>query len=128
MKKDRKSINNIRIMAVEKKADLAERLTRLLIKDPVEVYRESDIDRVLERFESEAYDVLVVTSAAFRAGRIDGIELLEVIAAKSPVTQILFLAESEDIQTAIAALKVGTYQYAKLPLGDEELQLRMYDA
>jgi len=110
-------------MAVEKKANLAERLTRLFAKDKVEVYREYSIDRVVERFESESYDVLVITSAAFRTGTIDGIELLEIIAANSPATQILFLAESGDIKTAMAALKAGTYQYAKLPLGDEELQL-----
>lgn len=123
MKKSKKPTNSARIMAVEKKADIAERLTGLLSKDHIEVHRESSIDRVIERFESEAYDVLVVTSAAFRAGRTDGIELLEIIAANSPGTQILFLAESGDIQTAMAALKAGTYQYAKLPIEDEELQL-----
>jgi len=110
-------------MTVEKKTDLVERLTRLLAGDNIEVHRESNIDRVLERFESEAYDILVITSAAFKAGRSDGIELLEVIAANSPTTQILFLAEPGDIQTAMAALKAGTYQYAKLPVEDEELKL-----
>jgi DNA-binding NtrC family response regulator len=87
------------------------------------VHHESSIDRVLERFESESYDVLVFTSTAFKTGRIDGIELLEVIAAKSPATQILFLTESGDIKTAMAAIKAGTYQYAKTPIEDEELQL-----
>ena len=123
MKKNKKPTQNIRMMTVEKKADLVERLTRLLAGDNIEVHRESNIDRVLERFETEAYDVLVITSAAFKAGRSDGIELLEVIAANSPATQILFLAESGDIQTAMAALKAGTYQYAKLPIEDEELKL-----
>jgi len=123
MKKSKRSTNNICIIAVEKKADLANRLTLLFAKDNIEVHRETNIDRVLERFESESYDVLVMTSAAFKGGRIDGIELLEVIAAKSPATQIIFLAESGDIKTAMAAIKAGTYQYAKTPIGDEELQL-----
>jgi DNA-binding NtrC family response regulator len=123
MKKSKKPKNCIRIMAVEKKAHLADRLTHLFAKDPIEVHRESSIDRVIERFESEAYDVLVITSAAFKVGQTDGIELVEVIATNSPVTQIIFLTESEDIQTAMAALKAGTYQYAKLPIEDEELQL-----
>jgi DNA-binding NtrC family response regulator len=123
MKKSKKPIDNTCIMVVEKKADLAERLTGLLAKNHIDVHRESSIDRVVERFESEVYGVLIVTSAAFRAGRTDGIELLEVIAANSPGTQILFLAESGDIQTAMDALKAGTYQYAKLPIEDEELQL-----
>jgi DNA-binding NtrC family response regulator len=123
MKKNKKSTNSTRIMVLEKKADIAERLTDLLAEDCIHVHRESNIDRVVERFESEAYDVLIVTSAAFRVGRTDGIELLEIVVANSPGTQILFLAESGDIQTVMAALKAGTYQYAKLPIEDEELQV-----
>ena len=80
-----------RIIAVDKKAELAERLACLFAGDDTEVRRESSLDRVLERFESEPYDVLVVTTDAFRAGKIDGIELLEVISANAPMTQILFL-------------------------------------
>jgi len=102
---------------------LAKRLAGLFAKDDVYVSRESDIDRVLERFESDPYDVLIITSAALKAGDMDGIGLLEVIAANSPMTQILFLVEPQDIQTAMSALKAGTYQYAKLPIGDDELRL-----
>jgi len=115
--------DKIRIIAVDTSTDLASRLTDLLGKDKTDVCRESSIDRVIERFESEPYDVLVVTGAAFEAGKMDGIELLEVIAAKSPVTQVLFLVEPRDIGIAMSALKAGTYQYAKLPIGDEELKL-----
>ncbi len=113
----------IRIIAVDKTMQLAQRLAGLFAKDDVDVFRESGIDRVLEKFESEPYDVLIVTSATFKAREIDGIELLEVIAANSPMTQILFLVEPRDIQTAMSALKAGTYQYAKLPIGDDELRL-----
>ncbi|MFX0199781.1 MAG: sigma-54-dependent transcriptional regulator [Candidatus Hodarchaeota archaeon] len=113
----------IRIIAVDKTAQLAQRLSEVFAKDDVEVFRELSIDRVLERFESEPYDVLIITGAAFQEGDIDGIGLLEIIAANSPMTQILFLVEPQDIQTAMSALKAGTYQYAKLPLGDDELRL-----
>lgn len=110
-------------MAVDKGADLAQRLNSLFAKDDVDVCRESRIDRVLERFETHPYDVLVVTSDAFRDSRVDGIELFQMIAANSPVTQILFLVEPREIRSAMSALKAGTYQYAKLPIGDEELRL-----
>jgi DNA-binding NtrC family response regulator len=113
----------IRIIAVDNTVELAQRLTGIFAKNDVEVFRELSIDCVLERFESEPYDVLIITSAAFKEGDIDGIELLEVIAANSPTTQILFLVEPRDIQTAMSALKAGTYQYAKLPIGDDELRL-----
>ncbi len=81
------------------------------------------MDHVLERFESESFDVLILTSSAFKGGEIDGVELLDVIAVNSPMTQVLFLVEGRDIRTAMLALKAGTYQYAKLPISDEELHL-----
>lgn len=123
MIRSRKPTNKARIIAVDKKSDLTERLVRLLAKDRIEVHHEPSIDRVLERFGAEPYDVFVLTSDAFKAGQMDGVELLEVIAANSPATQILFLVEPRDIKTAMSALKAGTYHYAKLPIGDEELQL-----
>jgi DNA-binding NtrC family response regulator len=116
-------MKKIRIIAVDISTDLAGRLKGLFDEKKVDVHRESSIDGVLEKFQSKSYDVLIVTSAAFKAGRMDGMELLEVIAAKSPVTQVLFLAEPGDIEIAMSALKAGTYQYAKLPISDQELGL-----
>jgi DNA-binding NtrC family response regulator len=111
------------IIVVAKDAEVARTIERLFPAGSVQVSRESSIDRVLERFESDPYDMLLITSAAFKAGDIDGVELLEVISAKSPATQILFLAAARDIRIAMAALKAGGYHYARLPIGDEELRL-----
>lgn len=116
-------LGNIKIIAVDKGVDLTERLKTLFEQSDVHIFRESSIDHVLERFESESFDVLMLTSSAFKAGEIDGVELLDVIALNSPMTQVLFLAEARDIRAAMSALKAGTYQYAKLPISDEELRL-----
>ncbi len=113
----------IRIMVVDLSAGLEERLGVVFPRRKVEVVRESDTDRVLSRFGTENYDVMILTSEAYMAGRISGDELLEELAAKSPVTQVLFLAEPRHIGVAMSALKAGSYQYARLPIGDEELKL-----
>lgn len=123
MTRSREATNKTHVIAVDKKSDLSARLTRLLAKDGIEVHHEPGLDRVLEKFAIEHCDVLVLTGDALRARQTDGVELLEVIAANSPATQILFLVEPRDIKTAMSALKAGTCQYAKLPIGDEELQL-----
>jgi DNA-binding NtrC family response regulator len=115
--------DNIKIIAVDKSVDLSNRLKSIFKASNIKIFRESSLDRVLERFERESFDVLVVTTSSFKAGQTDGIELLEVIAYNSPMTQVLFLAENRDIQTAMSALKAGTYQYAKFPISDEELRL-----
>jgi DNA-binding NtrC family response regulator len=113
----------IRIIAVDTSSVLAGRLRGMFGDKKVDVHCESSIDRVLDKFESESYDILIVTSAAFEEGQMDGIHLLEAVTANSPTTQMLFLVEPDDIRTAMSALKAGTYQYAKLPIDDEELKL-----
>jgi len=116
-------MDDVNIITVTKGVELADRIKGLFPERDIQVTRESSLDRVLERFENGSYDVLLVTSDAFKAGEIDGIELLEVIAEKSPVTQVLFLAEKRDIRIAMSALRAGTYQYARFPISDEELRL-----
>lgn len=82
----------------------------------------SNIDLVTDRFEGESCDVLLITSSAFKAGSTDGIELLEVINTRSPTTEVIFLAASDDIRTAMAALRAVSCQYVKQPASDEELR------
>jgi DNA-binding NtrC family response regulator len=81
------------------------------------------VEKQLERVEREPCDVLLITSVAFHAGHSDGIELLEVLSANNPRTQVLFVAEPEDIDVAMTALKAGSYHYAKQPIGDDELRM-----
>jgi len=113
----------IKIIVVDLSSDLEGRLKTLFPDRKVHVFRESGTDRVLSRFETEIYDVMILTSEAYMAGNISGDELLEELAAKSPITQVLFLAEPRHIGVAMSALKAGSYQYARLPIGDEELKL-----
>ena len=117
------SAKKIKIICVCKGSELPQRIRTVLGPSKPEVVFEPSMDRVLERFEDKVFDVLVISSAAFNAGRIDGGYLIEVIAAKSPQTQILFIADDRAIRTAMTALKAGSYHYAKLPVSDEELRL-----
>ena len=117
------SRQSVHIICVDKNVDTSERLKRLFPEQHVEVWREPSIDQVIERFEARSFDVLVITAAAVKAGEIDGIELLEVIAAKSPTTQIIFLIDPREIRLAMSALKAGSYQYTKWPISDEEFRL-----
>jgi len=117
------TLNNSHIICVERNHDLTQRLKTLFDPDTVEVTRLSSMDHVLEQFETTHCDVLILTSLIFQDAQIDGVELLDLIAANSPMTQVLFLSESSDIRMAMSALKAGSYQYAKLPVTDEELRL-----
>jgi DNA-binding NtrC family response regulator len=113
------------VVVVARDNGLARRIEGLFPPAEVEVTRESSIDHVVERFESESHDLLLLTSAAFKAGQIDGIELLEVVAGASPATQVLFLVEPRDIRAAMSTVKAGLYEYVKLPVTEEELRVHI---
>lgn len=111
------------IICVDRDSSIESRLKYIFADKDIFVLRESSIDRVLERFEHQTFDVLIITSATAKSGKLDGIELLEVISAKSPATQIILLIDPREIRMAMSALKIGTYQYTKLPVSDEELRM-----
>ena len=111
------------LVTVSKTPDLAQRIESLRPRAVARVAHEPSIDRALERIESEPCDVLIVTGASARAGGVGGIELLDVVRARSPQTQVLLLVRKQGVRSALAAVKAGAYQYAKLPVSDEELRL-----
>lgn len=113
----------LNIFCVDQNPEMARRLPDMFPERPVRVTLEKSIDKVVDRFEQDAYDVLILSSAAHANGDRDGIEILELISSKCPATQILFLVESNKLPMAMSALKAGSYQYAKLPIGDQELKL-----
>lgn len=118
------SSNPAKIIVVETGRGLADKVRSLGAQGRgYDVVAENGLDRVLERFESESFDVLLLTSQAALAAAGNGVELLEVLSAKSPRTQVLFLAEPGHLRAARAALRSGACQYARLPIGDEELRL-----
>ena len=108
----------MRIICVTKTAELRDRIRKLFSGQTSQADFEPNLDRVLERFETTAYDILLITSVAIREGEIDGLELLDVVRARSPGTQVLFLAEARDLKLAMSSLEVGAYQYATLPISD----------
>jgi DNA-binding NtrC family response regulator len=88
-----------------------------------EVSIERTLEHAFEKFEEQTFDVLMLTGAAFKFQIDSTIELLEIIATKSASTQVLILVHPKELPLAFSALKVGSYQYAKLPVADEELRL-----
>ena len=120
--------NPINILCVDPGREIFHQLQEVFTDHTYQVMLELNIGRVLERFEREGFAVLVISSAALRSNQGVGIELLEVVSAKSPGTQILFLINPKEIKLAASALRAGSYHYSKLPVSSEELRLLVESA
>jgi len=111
------------LLCVDPVGDISNRLSALLDLHGAVVKRESRSERVLERFEGQSFDVLVILDKAAAQGDMDSLELIETIVAKNPATQVIYLAERGGLKRAMAAVKKGAFQYGVLPISDEELRL-----
>lgn len=115
--------DRLNIMVVDRDLELLRQTQRIFPQDAADVSLERTLGHAFEKFEEQTYDILVLTGAAFKF-QIDGtIELLEIIATKCAITQVLILVYPRELPLAFSALKAGSYQYSKLPIADEELRL-----
>ncbi|NQT87314.1 hypothetical protein HQ560_11150 [bacterium] len=95
--------NAATIMLVADDATLDRRIESLWPDRELNVCREPSIAHALERFESQPCDLLIITSSAFRAGEVVGVELLDVFAAGPARTRVLFLVEPKHMHVATSA-------------------------
>ena len=78
---------------------------------------------IASHLKDENTNILILTGSVFKLHPDNTFDLLELIATKSTITQILFLIGPKELPLASSALKAGSYQYAKLPVPDEELRM-----
>ena len=114
----------IRIVCLDSQRMLCRQVEEIFARDgQVVVAYEKSLEKVLDRVELEVCDILLASSAGVRDGRMDWLDFVELLSAKSPWTQIIFLIKPREVALASKALKAGSYHYAKLPVSNEELKL-----
>lgn len=113
----------VNILVIEHGVELIRQLKRICSEKKFTIMAAQTIEHAFEKFEDHEIDILILTGSVARFGRIRGMALLDIISEKSAATQILFLASSRDMSLVFSALKSGSYQYAKLPIADSELQM-----
>ena len=123
MNQTKASKKKVTILVVERGVELIRQLRRICSDRKFIIRTAQSIEHGFEHFEDHEIDILILTGSVARFGRIHGMPFLDIISEKSAATQILFLASSKDMSLVFSALKRGSYQYAKLPISDSELQM-----
>ncbi len=115
--------DRIKIIVVDRTLEFFRQVQRVFPRDAADLYFERTLEHALEKFEDFTFDILILTGSVFKIRPDTTFELLELIATKSTITQILFLINPGDLPLVSSALKAGSFQYAKLPVPDEELRM-----
>lgn len=116
-------IDKIRIICVDKGRELASHLKQIFNETQITLAYQRTLDEVVDRFERETFDLMLFSSSVTQGRQDSAIEILELISAKCPRTQILFFTEPGQLKLANAALKAGAFHYSTFPIGQEELKL-----
>ena len=113
----------IKIICVDKGIALAHQVKHIFGDEGLSLAYEKSLDEVVDRFEREVFDLMLFSSSMAHTHPENALEILDVISAKCPGTQILFFTHPGKLKIAHRALRSGVFHYSLLPVSDEELKL-----
>jgi len=112
-----------RVICVDEGKELALQVLGMYKDDEISLSYEKGLAKVVDRFEREAFDIMLLSSSVALRDPEETFEILELLRFKCPSTQILFFTHPSKLKIAHQALRAGAYHYSLLPITDEELKL-----
>ncbi|MDX6771196.1 MAG: sigma-54 dependent transcriptional regulator [Elusimicrobiota bacterium] len=109
-----------RILLVEDDPSQSAMLTLELKRRGFRVESEKSAPRAVARLEKEIFDAVVTD---LRLGEGDGLKVVAAAKASQPETGVVVITGHGSIDTAVAAMKAGAYDYLTKPIEPEELAL-----
>jgi len=109
----------LRIMVIDDENIVGKRLKPALEKtgDIVETFEDSE--KALARFNEEPFDIVVTD---IRMEKLDGIEILEQILAKSGRTKVIIITGYATVEVAREALSKGAFDFIAKPFKPGDLR------
>ena len=109
----------LKIMVIDDENIVGKRLKPALEKtgDIVETFEEGE--KALARFDEEPFDIVVTD---IRMEKINGIEILERILAKSSRTKVIIITGYATVEVAREALSKGAFDFIAKPFKPDDLR------
>jgi diguanylate cyclase (GGDEF)-like protein len=107
-----------RILVVDDEESVRGFLSQVLSDDGHKITSAASGEEALEIFKKDPYPLVI---ADIRLGAMNGIELLQHIRKINPESQVIIITSHASLETAIAALRAGAYDYLIKPFEDLEL-------
>ena len=112
----------IDILIVDDEADIRAAIAGILGDEGYQTRVAHDSDTALAAL-AERRPSLVVLDVWLQGSRLDGIELLDEIKARDPTLPVVVISGHGNIETAVAAIKRGAYDFIEKPFQSEQLLL-----
>ncbi|MEO0115016.1 MAG: sigma-54 dependent transcriptional regulator [candidate division WOR-3 bacterium] len=109
-----------RILVVDDEEIMRESLTDWLKEDGYEVLAVEDGFKALEAIQKQTFSVMLVD---LKMPKMDGLEVLREVKRLGIETPVIIITAYATVDTAVAAMKEGAYDYIIKPFNPEELGL-----
>jgi two-component system nitrogen regulation response regulator NtrX len=110
------------ILIVDDEADIREAIAGILDDEGYSTRSAGDSDGALAAL-AERRPQLIVLDVWLQGSRLDGIELLDEIKRREPALPVIVISGHGNIETAVAAIKRGAYDFIEKPFQAEQLLL-----
>lgn len=109
-----------RILVVDDEERLCHSLESLLVRTGYEVRTATDGVEALRIYSESAFDLVI---SDIRLPGMDGIELLQAIRSQTPDAMVILMTAYASLETAVAAINMGAYDYLMKPIEFTQLKL-----
>ena len=110
------------ILIVDDEADIRELIGGLLEDDGYEPREAGDADAALDAIRARKPS-LIILDVWLQGSRLDGIELLDEFRALDPDLPVIVISGHGTIETAVAAIRKGAYDFLEKPFKSDKLLL-----
>jgi len=114
-----------RILIVDDEEDTRDACTQALKKENYEVVTCSNGFEALERFRTDAFDIIV---ADIKMPKMSGIELLKSLHKIDSQLAVIMITGYADVDTAVESMREGAVDYVPKPFTPDELRLVIKNA
>ena len=114
-----------RILLVDDEPRMLSLLNSLLKAEGYEISSVQDGSKVPDLLRSEPFDLMI---SDIRMTPIDGMELLKIARSARPTMPVIILTAYGSVETAIEAMKLGTFDYVTKPFKMDELLITIQRA
>ncbi|MDI6727523.1 MAG: sigma-54 dependent transcriptional regulator [Thermodesulfovibrionales bacterium] len=110
----------MRAIIVDDEQNIRKVLNVLLKEDGLEVYEASSVINANSLIKENYFDIAIID---LRLSDGSGIEILKTIKEQNPETVVLIITAFASTETAIAAMKLGAYDYVTKPFNLDEIRI-----
>jgi two-component system response regulator PilR (NtrC family) len=114
-----------RILLVDDEPRMLSLLNSLLTAEGYEVTSVQDGSKVPDLLRTEIFDLMI---SDIRMTPVDGMELLKIARTARPTMPVIILTAYGTVETAIEAMKLGTFDYVTKPFKMDELLITIQRA